>query len=376
MKKLFDFLSENSENLSENWFSDESKYDLRHKNDILIFVDVNKLLDRHLEDDPNFSILKKENQIGNRVEKAKEFIKNYIHNDRVINPKTGERTKYEIRFEPSIVDIYNNKLSFGDGRHRVLAAKEMGLKEVAIEIRKDKLGLFQELINKNNKESMQQDKSENLRHIKGFKNFKINEDSVDSSRDFIDKGFYLDKPKDMDYVKSSKSDKRYLNTLNTLLQVCTKKIQNWFDKNIGVEKSGLYKFVNKLSKEAFKEYYSLFLDNEDKYTNTLFKIEFQTFENIFTLILVNYKDIETDKVKNKILDLISINNWNLIFLDSKSEIEIFKIPASVMSKEGPDYFNQVYDTVKTKAIEFGLDDKKIVTRQKYGWVIFYSRKKV
>jgi hypothetical protein len=376
MKKLFDFLSENSENLSENWFSDESKYDLRHKNDILIFVDVNKLLDRHLEDDPNFSILKKENQIGNRVEKAKEFIKNYIHNDRVINPKTGERTKYEIRFEPSIVDIYNNKLSFEDGRHRVLAAKEMGLKEVAIEIRKDKLGLFQELINKNNKESMQQDKSENLRHIKGFKNFKINEDSVDSSRDFIDKGFYLDKPKDMDYVKSSKSDKRYLNTLNTLLQVCTKKIQNWFDKNIGVEKSGLYKFVNKLSKEAFKEYYSLFLDNEDKYTNTLFKIEFQTFENIFTLILVNYKDIETDKVKNKILDLISINNWNLIFLDSKSEIEIFKIPASVMSKEGPDYFNQVYDTVKTKAIEFGLDDKKIVTRQKYGWVIFYSRKKV
>jgi len=219
-------------------------------------------------------------------------------------------------------------------------------------------------------------KREGLRHIKWFKNFKINEDSVDSSRDFIDKGFYLDKPKDMDYVKSSKSDKRYLNTLNTLLQVCTKKIQNWFDKNIGVEKSELYKFVNKLSKEAFKEYYSLFLDNEDKYTNTLFKIEFQTFEDIFTLILKNYKDIETDEVKNKILDLISINNWNLIFLDSKSEIEIFKIPASVMSKEGPDYFNQVYDIVKTKAIEFGLDDKKIVTRQKYGWVIFYSRKKV
>ena len=156
MKKFFRYINENSESyISDNWFSNKSKYDLRRSNDILLFVDIDKLLEIHSKDQPNYDVLKKENQIGNRIEKAKQFIENYIHDDRFISPKTGERTNTKVRFEPSIVYINDNKLSFEDGRHRVLAAKEMGLKKVAIEIRKDQLDLFKELENK--KRSMKQD---------------------------------------------------------------------------------------------------------------------------------------------------------------------------------------------------------------------------
>ena len=150
MKKILDILNENKSYLSDNWFSDISKYDLRRSNDILIFVDVDKLLKKHSEDQPNFDIIKKENQIGNRLEKDKEFIKNYKNDDRFINPKTGERTNYKVRFEPSVVSINDSKLSFEDGRHRVLAAKEMGLKKVAIEIQKNQIELFKEWLDDSN----------------------------------------------------------------------------------------------------------------------------------------------------------------------------------------------------------------------------------
>ena len=150
MKKILDILNENKSYLSDNWFSDISKYDLRRSNDILIFVDVDKLLKKHSEDQPNFDIIKKENQIGNRLEKDKEFIKNYKNDDRFINQKTGERTNYKVRFEPSVVSINNDKLSFEDGRHRVLAAKEMGLKKVAIEIQKNQIELFKEWLDDSN----------------------------------------------------------------------------------------------------------------------------------------------------------------------------------------------------------------------------------
>lgn len=108
------------------------------KNEI-IFVPVDALLQKHAADQPSYDIQKSENRIKGRVEKAKEFIKNYIKDQRAINPKTGERMNTKVSFEPSVVDIdANGKISFEDGRHRVLAAKEMGLTEVPIEVPKEK----------------------------------------------------------------------------------------------------------------------------------------------------------------------------------------------------------------------------------------------
>jgi hypothetical protein len=121
-------------------------YKLRDpENNTLIFVNPAKLLERLSLDDPDFDVQRKENQIGNRVEKAKTFLREYLSDQRWLSPRTGERTKSEVTFEPSIVGIYNNKLGFTDGRHRVLAAKELGLTEVGIEVPKNQVALYQNM---------------------------------------------------------------------------------------------------------------------------------------------------------------------------------------------------------------------------------------
>ena len=72
-------------------------------------------------------------------------MKNYLKDQRAINPKTGKRTNAKVSFEPSVIDIdADGKISFEDGRHRVLAAKELGLTEVPIEVPKGKGKAIQE----------------------------------------------------------------------------------------------------------------------------------------------------------------------------------------------------------------------------------------
>jgi hypothetical protein len=111
----------------------------RPKENEIIFVSVDELLDKHAKDQPQYDIQKKENRIGNRVEKAKKFIQDYIKDQRFINPKTGGRENNKVSFEPSVVDAdETGKISFEDGRHRVLAAKELGIKKVPIEVPKTK----------------------------------------------------------------------------------------------------------------------------------------------------------------------------------------------------------------------------------------------
>lgn len=116
------------------------------KNEV-IFVPIDALLQKHAKDQPSYDIQKPENRIKGRVEKAKEFIKNYIKDQRAIDPKTGERMKTKVSFEPSVLDIdENGKISFEDGRHRVLAAKELGLTEVPIEVPKEKVKAVEDLL--------------------------------------------------------------------------------------------------------------------------------------------------------------------------------------------------------------------------------------
>jgi hypothetical protein len=114
------------------------------KNEV-IFVPIDALLEKQAADQPSYDIQKEGNRIKGRVEKAKQFLKNYLKDQRAINPKTGKRTNAKVSFEPSVVDIdADGKISFEDGRHRVLAAKELGLTEVPIEVPKGKGKAIQE----------------------------------------------------------------------------------------------------------------------------------------------------------------------------------------------------------------------------------------
>ena len=112
------------------------RYKVRYKGDKIIFVSPTKILDRLEQDSPSFSIRGGKNQIGNRVQRAKEYIiKNWN------NPDAKKLQRYQI-FEPSVVGIYNGIISFGDGRHRILAAEELGIPEVAVEIPRNQEHLF------------------------------------------------------------------------------------------------------------------------------------------------------------------------------------------------------------------------------------------
>jgi hypothetical protein len=111
---------------------------------IIAYVDPKELLDRHLIDEPDFSILIKQNQIGNRVEKAKKYLEDYLNNPKIIDDYTNQRTNYDARFNASVLGIYNGKLSFTDGRHRVLSAYLLGLKFVPISIPKNQVQIFKE----------------------------------------------------------------------------------------------------------------------------------------------------------------------------------------------------------------------------------------
>lgn len=116
----------------------------------IVFVDPKKILDYHYSNDPDFAIIEQKNQIGNRVSKAEKFLTDYVYDNRRIDAKTGERTKYLVDFEPSIVGFSNNKLTFTDGRHRILSAYNLGAKAVAIEVPKDQKNKFIEMFSTSN----------------------------------------------------------------------------------------------------------------------------------------------------------------------------------------------------------------------------------
>lgn len=140
------------------------------KNEI-IFVPTEALLQRHAQDQPGFDILQKSNQIGDRVEKAKRFIQNYIEDQRIIDFKTGERRDhYMAVFEPSIVDINDGKISFEDGRHRVLAAMELGITEVPIEVPKSKSKAINSLFTKSTQGVVSSPDLPNLTIPEGWEN--------------------------------------------------------------------------------------------------------------------------------------------------------------------------------------------------------------
>lgn len=139
------------------------EYELRYpKDNEVVFVDPSMVLNRLAKDEPDYDVQNKKNQIGSRVQKAKDFIKNYANDARWINMRTGERSEsLKAKFAPSIAQINNGKISFEDGRHRILAAKEMGIEKVAIEVPKGQVEQF--LKEFNSPEAAAQPKAEEVK---------------------------------------------------------------------------------------------------------------------------------------------------------------------------------------------------------------------
>lgn len=138
--------------LSENNLPDMqsmlSKYKLRYpKDNVLIIVNINKLLARHKHDEPDYAFDSKEtSDYPGRVDRAKEYWTNYANDPRPISPKDGTRNDWgDMTFEAPYVSIYNGKLGFSDGRHRVIAMKELGYDDIVIEVPKDQIHQFMEL---------------------------------------------------------------------------------------------------------------------------------------------------------------------------------------------------------------------------------------
>lgn len=126
------------------------KYTLRYPSkDTLIKLDINKVLERHKQDSPEYEISNRQSKnviSKSRIDNAKEYWVNYSKDRRWLHPKTNTRSRFEdIEFEPSIISFYNNKLGFTDGRHRLVAMKELGYNYAMFEIPKTQLKLFNKL---------------------------------------------------------------------------------------------------------------------------------------------------------------------------------------------------------------------------------------
>lgn len=102
-------------------------YDLRSSDNVLIVVEIDKLLQAHDEDSPSYSILYRghPNDLG-RIPRAKRYLESYF-----------AAPLPDLVLEAPYVTYYFGALSFSDGRHRLIALKELGHKTAVIEVHAD-----------------------------------------------------------------------------------------------------------------------------------------------------------------------------------------------------------------------------------------------
>jgi hypothetical protein len=120
---------------------------VRPGSNALVLVDIDKFLSRLKKDDPYFYIGAdtKIKTSQERIKKSMEYITNYAENPKMFHPKTGERWNYDIMFEPTEASIYENKLGVTNGRHRMVALKNLGFTHAYIEVPKEQKDLFNDL---------------------------------------------------------------------------------------------------------------------------------------------------------------------------------------------------------------------------------------
>ena len=129
---------------------EDIKYNLRYpKENKLIKLNIDKVLKLHKKHEPEFSIdSRKSNNVisQSRFDNAKEYWKKYSLNQKWLRPD-GTRSLFDdMFFEPSIVMFDNkNKFGFIDGRHRLIAMKELGYTTAMFEIPKEQQSRFKQL---------------------------------------------------------------------------------------------------------------------------------------------------------------------------------------------------------------------------------------
>lgn len=121
---------------------------VRPKENILVLVNVDKFLDRLKKDSPEFYIgvdTKIPSSQG-RIKSSMDYIRNYVDDPKYINIKTGQRmNNNEVMFEPTEASMYNGKLGVTNGRHRMVALKNLGYTHTYIEIPQNQKNLFIDL---------------------------------------------------------------------------------------------------------------------------------------------------------------------------------------------------------------------------------------
>ena len=106
---------------------DNAKYTPRHKNTEIVRLRIDDVLSAQ-DKNNGFDVERGKNEIGNRIDKAKKYLES--------NPS---------ELEPSIAYISNGKVGFEDGRHRLIAAKELGAVYAYFEVQKDQIAEFKKL---------------------------------------------------------------------------------------------------------------------------------------------------------------------------------------------------------------------------------------
>ena len=111
---------------------DNAEYQKRHKNNQLLRLSIEKMLNAQKKGN-GFDVERGKNEIGNRIDKAKIFL---------------ESKPFQL--EPSVVYLYEGKLSFEDGRHRLIAAQELGATHAYFEVPKDQVSEFNKIAGETN----------------------------------------------------------------------------------------------------------------------------------------------------------------------------------------------------------------------------------
>ena len=98
---------------------DNATYTPRHKNGTIVRLPIDLVLENQ---DPDYAVERGKNEIGSRVDKAKKYLES--------NPKELEASDIYIKD----TGRYKGKVGFADGRHRLIAAKEMGATHAYFEL--------------------------------------------------------------------------------------------------------------------------------------------------------------------------------------------------------------------------------------------------
>ena len=129
-------------------FIPKERYAISYPNrNTLILVDVDKFLNRLKKDDPDFYVGPDTKLLFSqgRIKNSMDYIEKFSEDPRSIHPKTGERWSYTMMFEPTETSISNGKLGIKNGRHRMVALKNLGYTHAYVEVPKDQTDLFKDL---------------------------------------------------------------------------------------------------------------------------------------------------------------------------------------------------------------------------------------